>query len=175
MPEVVLRMSWVHAVSVMEACVMYSARALLNHEPHLELFRSNQNNIGLRKKQVSKLEAAARLEASCEPTAPKDAYKLAAQSIVGKMTFHNVDHIHRYFNCMLNEAPHWPLDALSEIIQTRHDLVHRNGVTELDTETHIGRAQLIGALNVITRFLEDFSYTMDKETVGYVNEQNYEF
>ena len=171
MPDVVLRMAWVHAVSVMEACMMYSARALLNYEPHLSLFRINHMNLGLRGEKIEHLKTAARLETSTEPGAPKNAYKLAAQSIVGGMTFHNVNHIRRYFNCMLHEAPDWRLDALSEVIQTRHDLVHRNGVTEFDTEAVIGRSQLIGALNVITRFLEQFTDTMERETAGYANEQ----
>ncbi|MBK4772568.1 MAG: hypothetical protein FT726_23475 [Pantoea sp. Morm] len=175
LPDVVLRMAWVHAISGMEACVMYSARALLNYEPHLNLFRINHMKIGLREAKLKHLKTAARLELSSEPSAPKDAYKLAAQSIVGGMTFHNVSHIRRYFNCMLHEAPDWPLDALSEIIQTRHDLVHRNGVTESDTEAHISRVQLIGALNVVTSFLEHFSDTMDRETAGYFNEKDHDF
>lgn len=57
-PDIVLRMSWVHAVSVMEACLMYCARALLNHEPHLLLFRSNQHKIGRRDNQTTFLKCA---------------------------------------------------------------------------------------------------------------------
>ncbi|MBK4773102.1 MAG: hypothetical protein FT726_26275 [Pantoea sp. Morm] len=174
-PPIVLRMSWVHAVSVMEACVMYSARALLNHEPHLNLFRLNHAKIGLRRDHIKLLDTAARLEASGEPDASKDAYRLAAQSIVGSRTFHNPEYIRRYFGCMLQTVPAWPTDSLSDIIETRHDLVHRNGNTAADTEAVIGRFELLNALKTIIHFLELFSETMASETAGYTKRDDDEF
>ncbi|OAD97824.1 hypothetical protein [Pantoea sp. OXWO6B1] len=165
-PDIVLRMSWVHAVSIMEACLMYCARALLNHEPHLRLFQSNQHKIGLRDNQTKFLKVC------CQPVAPADAYREAVQAIVRGMTFHNVKHIERYFGAVLRQEPEWPVSRLKDIVNTRHDLVHRNGISEYDTETVVGRYQLERALSDITLFLEAFHATMQAETAAYRKEKN---
>ncbi|WP_261643246.1 hypothetical protein [Erwinia mallotivora] len=166
-PGIVLRMAWVHAVSVMEACLMYCARALINHEPHLALFRKNYVEIGLRKKAREKLEQAASPDASDKTKPPGDTFRAAAQKAVGRMTFHNVDQIRRYFDLMLKSKPDWPVDPLNEVIETRQDLVHRNGVTSTDTEVVISSYELAKALKIIHDFLVSFRETMRAESAGY--------
>lgn len=165
-PDIVLRMAWVHAVSVMEACLMYCARALLNHDPHLRRFRSNQHTLRLRKNQARLLDDC------CRSEAPADAYRQAVQAIVSRMTFHNVELINRYFGAVLGQPHEWPMGRLRHIVETRHDLVHRNGISEYDTETVVGRYQLEGAIRDITLFLEAFHITMQAETAAYRKEEN---
>ncbi len=165
-PDIVLRMAWVHSVSVMEACLMYCARSLINHEPHLELFRTNERELGLREKELKLLKS------SSSPQAPPDAYRQAAHQLVKRMTFHNVKHIERYFRAALHHPPQWPTQRLKQIVEVRQDLVHRNGVSEYDTETSVGRFQLSKALEDITLFLKAFSETMIAETQDYRKNNN---
>ncbi|MEN4673618.1 hypothetical protein ABEH32_22165 [Pantoea agglomerans] len=165
-PDIVLRMAWVHSVSVMEACLMYCARALLNHEPHLQLFRTNEQSLGFRDSELKLLRS------SSSPQAPADAYRRAANHLVSRITFHNVKRIERYFRAALHHPPQWPTDRLRHIVEVRHDLVHRNGISEYDTETVVGRFQLGAALKDITTFLEAFCETMIAETEDYGKNNN---
>ncbi|PAW33630.1 hypothetical protein CIL06_21685 [Pantoea vagans] len=165
-PDIVLRMVWVHSVSVMEAYLMYCARALLNHEPHLQLFRTNEQSLGFRDSELKLLRS------SSSPQAPADAYRRAANQLVSRITFHNVKRIERYFSAALHYPPQWPTDRLRHIVEVRHDLVHRNGISEYDTETVVGRFQLGAALKDITTFLEAFCETMIAETEGYGKNNN---
>lgn len=163
-PDIVLRMAWVYAVSVMEACLMYCARALLNHDPHLRRFRSNQHTLGLRKNQAGLPDDC------CQPEAPADAYRQAVQAILSRMTFHNMDLINRYFGAVLWQPPGWPMGRLRHIVETRHDLVHLNGISEYDTGTVVGQYQPEGAVRDITLFPEAFHITMQVETAAYRKE-----
>lgn len=80
-PELVYRMSFVHAVTVMEAYLMYCARALLEHDWPLKRFRDeyylNSERVKKNKKQsVREMEL--------------DMFRPAARNYVSRMTFHNV-------------------------------------------------------------------------------------
>ena len=77
-PELVYRMSFVHAVTVMEAYLMYCARALLEHDWPLKCFRDeyylNSERVKKNKKQsVREMEL--------------DMFRPAARNYVSRMTF----------------------------------------------------------------------------------------
>ena len=155
-PELVYRMSFVHAVTVMEAYLMYCARALLEHDWPLKRFRdayylkSNTKRI----KNTDKQDAR---EMSLSKFRP------VARNVVSRMTFHNVETIKRYFGTVLHIPPVWPTEPLGIIADWRNDLVHRNGVDEHDVPLGISTPQLHNALNKVSDLIEAADLSMRQE------------
>ncbi|WP_187488599.1 hypothetical protein [Duffyella gerundensis] len=153
-PELVYRMSLVHAVTVMEAYLMYCARALLEHEWPLRRFRDayylQSGRINNRAKQ-----AAGGMDISM--------LRPAARSYVSRLTFHNIKTIEHYFGTVLHVSPCWPLGPLSIITQWRNDLVHRNGVAENDVPVDISPLQLQNALQKVHDLIEAADISMRQE------------
>ena len=96
-PELVYRMSFVHAVTVMEAYLMYCARALLEHDWPLRQFL-DEFYLKSAPKVSNKEKLAAR-------TMDIDLFRKAARNYVSGMTFHNVRTIERYFGAVLHIPP----------------------------------------------------------------------
>ncbi|VTM94043.1 Uncharacterised protein [Raoultella planticola] len=94
-PELVYRMSFVHAVTVMEAYLMYCARALLEHDWPLKRFRDEYylKSDDKKNKKVSACEMELHM------------FRPAARNYVSRMTFHNVKTIERYFGVVLHTSP----------------------------------------------------------------------
>ncbi|MFF6013477.1 hypothetical protein [Rahnella sp. R3(2024)] len=155
-PELVYRMSFVHAVTVMEAYLMYCARALLGHDWPLRRFqdeyylKSNTKRIKNTDKQVAR-EMSLSL------------FRPAARNYVSGMTFHNVKNIECYFGTVLHVPPVWPLTPLGIITQWRNDLVHRNGVDEKDVPLAISPLQLQNALQKVYELISAANISMRQE------------
>lgn len=144
-PELVYRMSFVHAVTVMEAYLMYCARALLEHDWPLKRFR---DEFYMKSDKIKNpLKHAAR-------EMDIDLFRLAARRFVSRMTFHNVKTIERYFGAVLHVPPVWPVEPLGIIADWRNDLVHRNGVDEHDEPRVISVQQLQNALQKVSALIE---------------------
>lgn len=144
-PELVYRMSFVHAVTVMEAYLMYCARALLEHDWPLQRFRDAYY---LKSERIKNPEKHAALEMALSMFRP------AARNLVSRMTFHNIKTIERYFCAVLHIPPVWPLKPLGIISDWRNDLVHRNGVDEHDLPREISVHQLQNALQKVSDLIE---------------------
>lgn len=167
-PELVYRMSFVHAVTVMEAYLMYCARALLGHDWPLKRFRDAYYMKSKRIKNPEK-HAAREMDLSL--------FRPAAQNFVSRMTFHNVETIERYFGTVLHIPPDWPTEPLGIIADWRNDLVHRNGVDEHDVPRVISAQQLQNALQKVSDLIEaaDMSLRLEVDYFGnWRNEENRE-
>lgn len=167
-PELVYRMSFVHAVTVMEAYLVYCARALLEHDWPLKRFRDTYYMKSERIKNPEK-HAARDMELSL--------FRPAARNFVSRMTFHNVKTIERYFGTVLHIPPVWPVKPLGIIADWRNDLVHRNGVDEHDEPRVISAQQLQNALQNVSELIEaaDLSLRLEVDYFGnWRNEENRE-
>lgn len=169
-PELVYRMSFVHAVTVMEAYLMYCARALLEHDWPLKRFRDEYYlKADTKRIKNNEKQAASEMELSL--------FRPAAQNFVSRMTFHNVKTIERYFGTVLHIPPVWPTKPLGIIADWRNDLVHRNGVDEHDVPRVISSHQLQNALQKVTDLIEaaDLSLRLEVDYFGnWRNEENRE-
>ena len=144
-PELVYRMSFVHAVTVMEAYLMYCARALLEHDWPLKRFR-DEYYLNSERVKKNKKQSLREMEL--------DMFRPAARNYVSRMTFHNVKTIERYFSAVLHTPPVWPVKPLDIIADWRNDLVHRNGVDEHDVPRGISAQQLQNALQRVSDLIE---------------------
>ncbi|WP_432369294.1 hypothetical protein ACRPH4_22880 (plasmid) [Pantoea allii] len=154
-PEIVYRMSYVQAVTVLEAYLLYCARALLEHEwplrRFLEAFYLCSDRVSKNDKQVAR-------------DMDLELFRPLARLYVSRMTFHNVKTIEKYFQAVLHIPPVWPLKSLGDIVQLRHDLVHRNGVDENDLPVIISPHHLQSALQKISDLVSAADISMHLET-----------
>ncbi|WP_313107864.1 MULTISPECIES: hypothetical protein [Pseudescherichia] len=164
-PELVYRMSFVHAVTVMEAYLMYCARALLEHDWPLKRFRDAYYIKSKRIKNPEK-NAALNMELSM--------FRTAAQNFVSRMTFSNVRTIEDYFSAVLHIPPVWPVKPLDITVDWRNDLVHRNGVDEYDEPLLISVHQLQNALHKVSDLIEAAHMSMSLEVDYFGNWRNEE-
>lgn len=149
-PGIVERMAYVHCVSVLDSFLMYSARALLSHPPHLHRFLQHASSF-VRKDEKRDLLNRKWIEQEPEVDTPEQAYVWRAQALVAKMTFQNHKTISRYFSTMLTTPHEWPLQEIEGLIKIRNALVHRNGVNESLEPIYIsqGVCKLLSAQYVI--------------------------
>lgn len=167
-PELIYSMSYVHVVTVMEAYMMYCARALLEHDWPLRRFL---NTYYLSSRRVGNKDKQAAMDMDISLFRP------VARSFVSRMTFHNVKTIEHYFGAVLHVPPVWPLSSLSVITQWRNDLVHRNGVAENDVPVEISPQQLLNALSKVSALIDAADMSMRQEVDLFGNwrtEQNRE-
>lgn len=154
-PELVYRMSFVHAVTVMEAYLMYCARALLEYDWPLRRFQDEYYLPRTRRPKKKEKQIARAMDISL--------FRPIARNLVSKMTFHNVKHIEHYFSTVLHVPPIWPLRPLGIITQWRNDLVHRNGVDEQDVPLAISPLQLQNALQKVYELISAANISMRQE------------
>ena len=86
-PRIVERMAYVHCVSVLDSFLMYSARALLSHPPHLQKFLHEADSLVPNKEDRRKLLASKWVEQEPDKDTPEKVYTWRAQSLVAKKTF----------------------------------------------------------------------------------------
>ncbi|MBP2834751.1 hypothetical protein J8658_01880 [Dickeya zeae] len=153
-PEIVYRMAVVHAVTVMEAYLMYCARALLEHDWPLKRYLEGYYLPLVRAKKEDRQTAR---------EMPLSEFRPVARKVVADMTFHNVKTIERYFGAVLHVPPVWPLTPLHLITQWRNDLVHRNGVDKQDVPLDISPHQLQTALQTVCALIEAADIAMQQE------------
>lgn len=164
-PELVYRMSFVHTVTVMEAYLMYCARALLEHDwPLKRYFEEYYLPFARADKKVK--QAAREM--------PISKFRPVARNVVASMTFHNVKTIERYFGTVLHIPPVWPIEPLGIIANWRNDLVHRNGVDEYDVPRTISSQQLQNALQRVSDLIEAAHQSLRLEVDYFGNWRNEE-
>ncbi|WP_396015951.1 hypothetical protein [Escherichia coli] len=164
-PELVYRMSFVHAVTVMEAYLMYCARALLEEDFPLTRFR---DEFYMKSDKIKNPVKHAAREMALSMFRP------AAQNFVSRMTFHNVKTIERYFGTVLHIPPVWPTEPLGIIADWRNDLVHRNGVDVHDVQRVISAPQLQSALQKVSDLIEAADHSLRLEVDYFGNSRTEE-
>ncbi|HHO9701273.1 hypothetical protein [Citrobacter braakii] len=166
-PELVYRMSFVHAVTVMDAYLIYCARALLEHDWPLRKFLVEYYlKLAPRVSTKDKLTARTMDIAKFRPT--------ARNYVSRRLTFSNVRTIEEYFGAVLHIPPVWPLQPLEMISEWRNDLVHRNGVDKYDTPRLITVQQLQTALQKVSDLIEAAHMSMSLEVDYFGNWRNEE-
>lgn len=162
--DIVFRMAYAHTVTVMEAFLMYSARALLNDAEHLDRFYSRIAPVFQKKINQCMSEvlsnAQLRAEASIDEA---DLKRRTAQLFVSQQTFHNLDNLQKYFSSVLLLPYDWSFVPLKYVIETRQDLVHRNGVSKHDERIHIGSWNLEHAIRDVREFVDMVALTLRRE------------
>lgn len=166
---IVCRLGYVHTVTVMEAFLMYSARALLNDDAHLEHFYASLSKIPHLRGQLKKCRQAVLdeyqdMQDVSVVLTETNVRRLSAQRCISEQTFHNVDHLTAYFDAVLKTPRDWPVDALRSIVATRQDLVHRNGVSAHNEPVSINVWQLNRALTAVREFIDAVALTLRRET-----------
>lgn len=164
-PELVYRMSFVHAVTVMEAYLMYCARALLEHDWPLKRY-FEEYYLPFAKAEKKEKQAAREL--------PLSRFRPVARKVVAGMTFHNVKTIERYFGTVLHIPPVWPIEPLADIAVWRNDLVHRNGVDEQDEPRVVSVYLLRNALQRVSDLIEAAHQSLRLEVDYFGNERHEE-
>ncbi|MGD8165372.1 hypothetical protein [Pantoea sp. FN0307] len=162
-PDIVLRMAFVHVVTVLDSFLMYSARALLSHSPHLQRFMKNATKLVRSEKERKALLNKKWFEQEPGLETPEQAFTWRAQAIVSKKTFQNPSAIKRYFELMLSTPHAWDYEELGVVIDTRNDLVHRNGFTLADEPVHIWPERVADAILRVSGFIEAAAETLLQE------------
>ncbi|NIC29268.1 hypothetical protein [Serratia plymuthica] len=180
--DIVSRLAYVHCVTVIEAFLMYAARAMLSLPPYLARFHERKERFIHSEKKRNALDKTHKKdrERLANPTPSVSAYVTlpptrtgdymdTVRNTVGAMTFHNVGHIERYFSAMLSTPPDWPLDeTFKAIIETRQDLVHRNGITKEERQVVINTHDLELALCTMRRFITLANADFQAEAARYL-------
>lgn len=165
-PSIVFRLAYVHTVTVMEAFLMYSARALLNEPAHLERFYSRVVPAFKKKIKHCEEEVAQHLQKLPEKMLSDESWlqRSSAQMFISEQTFHNLKHLQHYFSLVLKTSFDWPTESLESIVETRQDLVHRNGVSKDDEPVRIGTWHLTNAIAAVRTFIDAVAMTLRRET-----------
>lgn len=171
-PDIVLRMIFAHSVTVLDSFLMYSARSLLNHPPHLQLFLNNAVSLVRNKDDRKNLLAPKWFEQKPGTDTPQQAYIWRAQAIVAKMTFQSHKTINNYFSAMLVTPHNWPTEQLKVVIDTRNDLVHRNGVTPDHEQVYLWPERVKDTIRLVFRFIETAATTLLQEDTHFRSEDD---
>lgn len=165
-PSIVFRMAYAHIVTVMEAFLMYSARALLNDAKHLNRFYSRIAPSFQKRIKQCRSEVLENVQQRGEGVSinEADVERRTAQFFVSQQTFHNLDNLQNYFSSVLELPYEWPFSHLKYIVETRQDLVHRNGVSKHDEQVCIGSWHLEHATNDVRAFVDAVALTLRRET-----------
>ena len=165
---IVFRIAYAHTVTVMEAFLMYSARALLNDPGHLErfykVFASNNKVKGTLRKCAQAVLGNTQKQPDGIPSDESSQRRRTAQLYVSQQTFHNLENLQGYFSSVLEFPYEWPFKPLKYIIETRQDLVHRNGVSKHDERVCIGSWHLEHAIRDVRAFVDAVALTLRRET-----------
>lgn len=166
---IVFRMAYAHTVTVMEAFMMYSARALLNDLAHLDRFykhfaSSNTQVSGALRKCAQAVLKNTQKHPDGSPPDETIQRRRTAQLYVSQQTFHNLDNLKSYFSSVLEVPCEWPFTPLKHIVDTRQDLVHRNGVSKHDEQVHIGSWHLTDAISNVRTFVDEVALSLRRET-----------
>lgn len=152
--ELVYRMSFVHIVTVMEAYLMYCARALLEHDWPLRRFIKefcpNSRFVSKERKKEAREMSLAQ-------------FRPGAKRIFEEMTFQSHKFIDKYFSTVLHVSPFWPNEPLENISQLRNDLVHRNGVDKKDVPVIISAQLLQKTLQQVRDLIDAANLSMQLE------------
>lgn len=165
-PRIVERMAYVHCVSVLDGFLMYCARSLLSHPPHLQTFLKNAGDF-VRNEDRKSLLNPKWFEQEPEIDTPEKFYILRAQALVERMTFQSHKKIRRYFSTMLKTPHEWPLQEIEGLIKTRNALVHRSGVSESLEPVYISQGSVQIAIGTVRKFITVAAETLLQEDALY--------
>ncbi|MDU6432686.1 MAG: hypothetical protein E6556_07005 [Pantoea sp.] len=164
-PELVWRMGVVHSVFILDAFLMYCARALLNHDWPLEQYKATYFMEHARMARNKKTEAAA-MDISL--------FRPVARNVVSAMTFQNHEVIEKYFSTVLHFQARWPLHPLKALTEFRNDLGHRNGHTKQGVRVQASSIELRSAITVIRSIIESAIASLRLEQEFFSNERTEE-
>lgn len=162
-PHIVLRMALVHAVTVLDSFLMYSARALLVHPDKLEAYQQHAAQLVRNPKDRKAMVSTDWFEQQPGTATPPDVYRWRAQAQVARVTFQTAQVIRDHFSVLLDAPVDWPLALLKPVVTTRNDLVHRNGVSVYDEPVYIGQERVEHAITCISQIVEAAGTTLVQE------------
>lgn len=165
-PRIVERMAYVHCVSVLDSFLMYSARALLTHPPHLQRFLQHADSL-VRKDDKKALLDPKWSEQEPEVDTPEQIFIWRAQALVAKKTFQSHKAINHYFSKMLTTKHEWSLKEIEGLIKVRNALVHRNGVSESLEPVYISSDSVQNAIHTVRAFIVTAAETLMQEDALY--------
>ncbi|EML8490110.1 hypothetical protein WAB73_003342 [Salmonella enterica subsp. enterica] len=171
-PDIVLRMIFAHSVTVLDSFLMYSARALLNHPPHMRSFLDKANLLVRNKDERNNLLSSKWIEKEPESDTPEYIYIRRAQALVTRMPFQNHKAITRYFTNMLFTPYEWATEQLQVVIDTRNDLVHRNGVTPDHEQVYLWPERVKDTIRLVSSFIETAATTLLQEDAHFRSEDD---
>ncbi|ADU73018.1 hypothetical protein [Pantoea sp. At-9b] len=147
--DLLLRLIFSHAITVLDSYLIYSARALLMHDKHLDHFLLHVKNAGFRKDDVKEILNPKWTEQEPEQVTPYHFFRWRAQAVLTRTSFQSPKFIKHYFTLMLATPHDWPLDELKRLVETRNDLIHRNGITTSDERVNLTSSRVADAISSI--------------------------
>lgn len=169
-PGIVLRMALVHAVTVLDSFLMYSARALLIHPGKLEAYLQNATQLVRNKDDRKALLRPKWVEQEPGVDTPPNVYRWRAEALVAKVTFQTETVIRAHFDVLLDAPVDWPLALLAPVVTIRNDLVHRNGVTVRDEPVSVWPGLVEHAITSIGQIVEAAGTTLVQEEEAIVRQ-----
>jgi len=142
-PELFYRMGIVHSVSVMDAFLMYCARALLNHDWPLRRFRDEYF-----------LRFASKGDQNIPHLNDLSLFRDSARRYVSGKSFQSKNFIMRYFSTVMHFPCNWPLYRLETVSELRNDLVHRGGYTKAGSRVDVSSVDLRRAIDAVRAIIE---------------------
>lgn len=166
-PGIVLRMALVHAVTVLDSFLMYSARALLIHPEKLAAYQLNAARLVRYPKDRNALQCPKWFEQQPDVDTPPVVYRWRAQAQVERVTFQTESVIRDHFSVLLDAPVDWPLALLKPVVTMRNDLVHRNGVTVRNERVYVSQERVEHAITCISQIVEAAGMTLvqDEESI----------
>lgn len=145
------RMIYAHSVTTFEAMVSDVIKAIILKHP--KMMDRLINEIGSDSGKKYTLKDVHRY----------NGVKGLMLSIINEVTFHNVGKVQAYANALSGEkfeSNH--IGEMKQLIEIRHDLVHRNGKTIEDRYHNLNAPMVNDAMSVIEKFSEDFYNSVTK-------------
>lgn len=144
-----LRLIFSHVITILDSYLIYSARALLMHDKHLNHFLLHVKNVGFRKDDVKEILNPIWTEQEPEQVTPNHFFRWRAQAVLTRTSFQSPKFIRHYFALMLATPHDWPLDELKRLVDTRNDLIHRNGITTSNERVNLTSSRVADAVSSI--------------------------
>ncbi|BCV46187.1 hypothetical protein TUM17379_32050 [Shewanella algae] len=145
-PYMIYRMTYAHSVTLLEAFLGDTIKALV----------SESNDNFMRSMGIDELKKA-RYSLEFLALNNVDAKSLAIKEL-SKILYHNIPKVKKMFEVILNQDIPIDISKVVQITKTRHDIVHRNGMT------HDGEAIILTDHDICEAidFIEEFSNELQK-------------
>ncbi|EHD2281068.1 hypothetical protein JRK33_001990 [Vibrio cholerae] len=148
--QVVLRMSYVHAVTILETFISDYVKTLIVKNENLLSNLLNSQSIANKKLNIGELRFTL-----------KDIYnsKTGVTGIVleelSKVSFHNISHVTIILKAMFNSDFRYRTRSIGAIANLRHDFIHRNGVDTDGKVIILQTSDVLNAIETIDNFADE--------------------
>ncbi len=151
--EILLKQSYVHAITIMESFLFEIIFKKIKENPSMqEEFVKNHEPFRTKKITISEIHLEMR-----------SLYTKVKQALV-EITFHNLHEVKKYYSSVLNINIGDTSDLMS-IVSKRHDLVHRNGKDKEGAKITLTKEEVISVLDKIEVFMRQIEKDARSEPV----------